>query len=60
MCDEAEALPLSKHGGFVVNRPILEMKYEPGRDLIAARRLYQLAVSQGSATKCLQDDEGVK
>jgi hypothetical protein len=42
-----------------MDRPIFEMKYEPGGDSIAAGGLYQIAVSQRSAVECPQDEEAV-
>jgi hypothetical protein len=56
---QSEALALRIDGGLVMDRPILEMKYEPAGDSIAAGGLYQIAVSQRCSVECPQDQEAM-
>jgi hypothetical protein len=59
VANQLEALALRIDGGLVMDRPILEMKYQAAGDSIAAGGLYQVAVSQRCSVKCSEDEESV-
>jgi hypothetical protein len=59
IANQSEASALRIDGGFVMDRAILETKYEPAGDPIAVCGLYQIAIRQWRSIECPQNEEAV-
>jgi hypothetical protein len=59
VADQPELLALRVDGGLVVERAVLEMKYEAAGHLIAAGSLDQIAVGHPFSVERLQAEEAV-
>jgi hypothetical protein len=59
IANQSEAPALRIDGGFIMKRPIPEVKYEPTGHPIAACGLYQIAVRQWCSIKRPQNEKAV-